>query len=58
MNKQPKRFLKKFKKIPNNIRHESFNRKKMTHGDIGDQAFTWIYRLEESGCGEKGLSYE
>ncbi len=53
-----KRFLKKFKRVPGNIRHKVFDRKKITHAGIGDQAFTWIYRQEESGCGERGLNYE
>tara|TARA_R110002012_G_scaffold320820_1_gene546130 strand:+ start:748 stop:1641 length:894 start_codon:yes stop_codon:yes gene_type:complete len=42
-----KKFLKKFKRLPKNIRHQVFDRKKMTHGDIGDQALTWTYSLPE-----------
>ena len=53
-----KRFLKKFRNKPNNIRHVAFNRKTITHGGIGDQALKWTYELQESGCGERGINYE
>jgi len=49
--KNAKRFLKKFRKKPENIRHIVFNRK-ITHADIGDQSFKWAYPVYESGCGE------
>lgn len=59
------RFLKRFKKVPPNIQFVVFNRKEKTHGDIGDEALTWVYppieNMEEDeegfGCGE-GEDYE
>ena len=52
------RFLKKFRKKPDNIRHIVFGRREMTHGDIGDHALTWAYSSHESECGERGINYE
>jgi hypothetical protein len=51
--KHAKRFLKKFRNIPYNIKHVIYNRK-TTHAGIGDQSFPWAYKLidENSGCGE------
>ena len=52
--KNTKRFLKKFKNKPINIKHVVFNRS-TTHAGIGDQALSWVYKLlesESSGCGE------
>lgn len=50
--KNTKRFLKRFKTIPNNIRHIVFDRKIVTHAGIGDQALKWAHLLDWSGCGE------
>jgi hypothetical protein len=49
-----KRFLKRFKTAPLNIVHKVFDRKTTSHSGIGDQAFTWAYYTEDSGCGENG----
>ena len=43
-----KRFLKKFKKIPKNVKLVVFERKK-THAMIGDSSFEWIYGENEDG---------
>jgi hypothetical protein len=46
-----RRFLKRFKKTPTNVRHVVFNRH-VTHSEIGDRSFGWVYDFETSGCGE------
>ena len=46
------RFLKRFNNVPSNIKHIVFDRNLITHAGIGDEAFTWVYPVNESGCGE------
>ena len=41
-----KRFLKKFKKTPKNVKLIVFERSKMTHAMIGDSSFKWIYGVK------------
>lgn len=53
--KHTKRFLKRFRKKPANIKTIVFKRSAYSHSDIGDQALMWAYRdtmFERSGCGE------
>jgi hypothetical protein len=37
------RFLKRLNKIPKNITHIEFERHLMTHNDIGNTSFKWVY---------------
>ena len=53
--KHARRFLKKFKKKPANLCHMIFKRI-IKHGEIGDQAFSWIDKtpiLSDCGKGER-----